>query len=100
MVVGMRRSKLIETLLPWHFDQRRRLRGLRFTGDKLKSWQMIREGSSCPPADHSFASIPANFSRTFVISSGLARATRGKSLSRSNGRQASMIARELVETKR
>src|SRR5262249_7552030 len=39
----------------------------------------------------------ANFSLTFCRSSGLARATIGKSASRSYGRQASMIARELVE---
>src|SRR5215470_14037220 len=41
--------------------------------------------------------ISANFSLTFFVSSGLARATMGKSLSRSNGRHASMMARELVE---
>ena len=41
--------------------------------------------------------MPANFSLTCCTSSGLARATMGKSLSRSNGRQASMMARELVE---
>src|SRR5258706_16449436 len=46
---------------------------------------------------YSFARIPANFSRTLATSSGLARATGGKSLSRSNGRQASITARELVE---
>src|SRR3954451_17477808 len=41
--------------------------------------------------------MSANFSLTCCTSSGLARATMGKSLSRSNGRQASMMARELVE---
>src|SRR5260370_9427772 len=46
---------------------------------------------------YSVAKIPANFSRTLATSSGLARATGGKSLSRSNGRQASITARELVE---
>src|SRR5262245_8829733 len=39
----------------------------------------------------------ANLSLTFCRSSGLARATMGKSARRSNGRQASMMARELVE---
>src|SRR5215471_15309326 len=54
---------------------------------------------SCNPGynAYNFAKMPANFSRTFATSSGLARATGGKSFSRSNGRQASITARELVE---
>ena len=42
----------------------------------------------------------ANLAWTGCTSSGLARATRGKSFSRSNGRQASITARELVELAR
>ena len=48
-------------------------------------------------APYSFANMLANFSLTFLTSSGLALATGGKSFKRSNGRQASITARELVE---
>src|SRR5205823_6589083 len=45
---------------------------------------------------HAFASRSANFSFTRASISGLARDTFGKSFRRSNGRQASMMARLLL----
>src|SRR5260221_3832151 len=57
----------------------------------------IRRGGYSYQAHPILPRRSANLSLTFCRNSGLARATMGKSASRSNGRQASMMARELVE---